>query len=952
LQPYANNTSWQTQPSPPPQSQSEEPQTLVPFLVTLAKAVVKGYLKSLPITILMGAAIWALHTYLLVRTNEGWNPGTKWWLDCVLALRGRLASGTLFWFFAGTMLSMGFQKLLTGTLGSTLTGLFSAPAFISKSRQEAGPVQALLLVGGAGAAWLFCSFTANPILGLMCAIMILGSVARKNQSVFMTVSRLAYQDFLKATKKTPVRVSIAKLATWMTGLVLGFVTALVVPYPIQPLIGFLVAILLLVLAIALTLGRPQQSAAASLIFFFSIQLLLMATPAFADDQGWAECGGTFGGWLNCGGAPAAILIGVPPAIGFGLGIGFGTIIAGFTGIDPSWIDAGPPPPPPPPPQPPAEIDYTYPDGRQTVLVFDPKYGGYINILTGGLVMPDELGNWGNRQQEIHNGVQDWRTRNQQLEATGQDAMSQELNRIRQDYANRQALLTQIGKMERAVFEGKGGMAGLLKAPGEPGDVMGHLRNLANQINSGGKFDQREFDATSRLVRDHMGGKAIAGSQMPKPQGNWETFKDGFIETTRQLASGTDANGNFSWLSVGGRIGAAVITLGTSEGIIGAKEYVDAGGDSAIKGALYVAGVNGLMTVLGLGAAKAAGGILKGGATIGKALVGEGAEALVNAAKNGSSAAQALVRAGQAAQRAGQALYNGGGKTVIDGLSKIKQVLTKDLRGPRGPSVPGRPPVTDTQIAGRNPTYVRDPRAPVSSNLKGIPGGTQAHISQTAQQTGNKIYVRPSSPGTAKRLGEGCHPKTSNIHNKTLKPFETQLGAPPGSEDLVGHYKPKLPTNFDQLDRAAQERLVNTYQARWKEYLTNNAHIRQNPELLVKNGVIHSAPTGNAYTGDVDIWDVRGGNGGKLGAGSYNDTMDALTGGGPAINHNPHAAWNYGNSSRVPNAPGGVSDFEMNQIIDQKILGGHQFGNPNSSPLLVFNPDGTIEGAYIIGGGIQ
>jgi hypothetical protein len=81
-------------------------------------------------------------------------------------------------------------------------------------------------------------------------------------------------------------------------------------------------------------------------------------------------------------------------------------------------------------------------------------------------------------------------------------------------------------------------------------------------------------------------------------------------------------------------------------------------------------------------------------------------------------------------------------------------------------------------------------------------------------------------------------------------------------------------------------------------------------------------------------------------------MDTLTGGGPAINHNPHAAWNYSNSSRVPNAPGGVSDFEMNQIIDQKIIGGHQFGNANSSPLLVFNPDGTIEGVYIIGGGIQ
>jgi hypothetical protein len=609
-----------------------------------------------------------------------------------------------------------------------------------------------------------------------------------------------------------------------------------------------------------------------------------------------------------------------------------------------------PPPPPPPPGPPAEIDYTYPDGRRTSLVFDPKYGGYVNALTGGLIMPEEVGAWSNRQQEIINNVQDWRARNDSLQQTGQDALSQELNRIRQEDATRQALLTRVSEMEKAVFEGRGGLNGLIEPPGSPGDVMGRLRDLTDQINSGGKFDQRLFDATTRVVRDRMSGKAIAPSEMPKPQGNWETFKDGFIETTRQMASSTDADGNFSWLSVAGRVGAAVITLGGSEGIIGAKEYVDGGGTSAIKGALQVAGVNGLMTVLGLGAAKAAGGILKGGAVIGQALATEGAEAIVQAAKNGSSAAQALVRAGQGAQRVGQALYNGGGKSVIDGLTKVKQVLTTDLRRSSGPSVPGRPPVTDGQISGRNPTYVRDPRAKVS--LQGIPAETQAHLSQTAQQTGNKIYVRPNSPETAQRLAEGCHPKTSNIHNKTIKDFETLLGAPPNSEGLVGHYKPKLPKFYHDLPPKVQEKLVTTYHARWREYTVNNAEIRLNPELLVKNGLIHSSATGKAYTGDVDLWDVRSGTGGKLDAGSYNSTMDQITGGGCAINHNPQAVWDYSNSSRILNSPGGMSDFEMNQAIDCTILKSHQLGRPGSQPLIVYNPDGTVEGVFIRGGALE
>lgn len=74
--------------------------------------------------------------------------------------------------------------------------------------------------------------------------------------------------------------------------------------------------------------------------------------------------------------------------------------------------------------PPPDIEYTYPDGRNTVLVYHPEYGGYINIITGGLVDPSDIEGWKQTNVAIQNGIDDFRTRNADLVATHQDAQSQ------------------------------------------------------------------------------------------------------------------------------------------------------------------------------------------------------------------------------------------------------------------------------------------------------------------------------------------------------------------------------------------------------------------------------------------------------------------------------------------------------------------------------------------------
>ena len=79
--------------------------------------------------------------------------------------------------------------------------------------------------------------------------------------------------------------------------------------------------------------------------------------------------------------------------------------------------------------PPADIEYTSPDGRNTVLVYHPEYGGYINSITGGLVNPSDIDRWKQTNVAIQKGVNDFRIHNADLVSTHQDAQSQALQAI-------------------------------------------------------------------------------------------------------------------------------------------------------------------------------------------------------------------------------------------------------------------------------------------------------------------------------------------------------------------------------------------------------------------------------------------------------------------------------------------------------------------------------------------
>lgn len=99
--------------------------------------------------------------------------------------------------------------------------------------------------------------------------------------------------------------------------------------------------------------------------------------------------------------------------------------------------------------PPSDIEYTYPDGRHTVLVYSPEHGGYINELTGGLVDAASLEAWKKSNEDIQRGLDEYRKHNADLVAAHQDAQSQALQALKDQQAAKDAELKRQAAMTAA-----------------------------------------------------------------------------------------------------------------------------------------------------------------------------------------------------------------------------------------------------------------------------------------------------------------------------------------------------------------------------------------------------------------------------------------------------------------------------------------------------------------------
>ncbi|MHB1452747.1 MAG: zinc ribbon domain-containing protein [Saccharofermentanales bacterium] len=101
---------------PPVQAASahgQEPQNTIGLIRYIAKKLPGQLLKALPVTIIVGVVSWLVHTYLLVKVNEGFNPDI-WLAQNFLNVKGGFFSSTILWALLGGLISMTVSAVIHG----------------------------------------------------------------------------------------------------------------------------------------------------------------------------------------------------------------------------------------------------------------------------------------------------------------------------------------------------------------------------------------------------------------------------------------------------------------------------------------------------------------------------------------------------------------------------------------------------------------------------------------------------------------------------------------------------------------------------------------------------------------------------------------------------------------------------------------------------------------------
>lgn len=354
-------------------NQTAAPQTTIELLKYIAKKIPERLLKALPMTILIGGISWLLHTYLLVYTNQGFNPDT-WLGKNFLNVKGSLISSTLLWTMVGAIIPMAISFFARGgNPVKSITEMVKMPGnIIQKNKASQNMVLPMILIS-CGVTLLFDKLLSG-VAGLVAGGILMSSViafVTGRGSIFIQIFRMIFNDvqtFVLKKQKLRLDGDSVYLIIGSSGIALivyGIFKALnIFPFIfgklsmfIPFLAGFFNIILIgilfifnsvwfILIVLGIVLLTRNKSIPKQLVFFVGFFFAVVAANKmldvnlFADDGGWAEAGGTLGGWLTSQGAIPAVLSGLPPALGGVVGSYVSSILGGlFEGFGPSAPDS-------------------------------------------------------------------------------------------------------------------------------------------------------------------------------------------------------------------------------------------------------------------------------------------------------------------------------------------------------------------------------------------------------------------------------------------------------------------------------------------------------------------------------------------------------------------------------------------------------------------------------------
>ncbi|MCW5520565.1 hypothetical protein J1N09_11985 [Aureitalea sp. L0-47] len=222
------------------------------------------------------------------------------------------------------------------------------------------------------------------------------------------------------------------------------------------------------------------------------------------------------------------------------------------------------------------------------------------------------------------------------------------------------------------------------------------------------------------------------------------------------------------------------------------------------------------------------------------------------------------------------------------------------------------------------------------DVSGYTSASMKAIQRIANKLNIKIITRPTNAAARKLLKSGqAVPKKMFVKNKTISELDTYIGAKKGNIGKVGSFHPEFNKKMmKNLSPAKRDAIVKRYKQRHREWQNQKDHIEKYTDagkLHVEDGVVYSGKKGGKgkpFTGDIDIFDIRGPNGERLTRAQYDRAIKHLVDSGVTnVEHGAHLWWEYMKT-------GSSKDIKVNKGIYKKIAKGHSKGG---EPLVEFEP---------------
>ncbi len=237
------------------------------------------------------------------------------------------------------------------------------------------------------------------------------------------------------------------------------------------------------------------------------------------------------------------------------------------------------------------------------------------------------------------------------------------------------------------------------------------------------------------------------------------------------------------------------------------------------------------------------------------------------------------------------------------------------------------------------------------DTRGMPDKNVKAAQDIASKHDVEIYIRPTNPASKALLEAGAHPKPELIKTKTINEQDLKLGRQ--SEDLgkAGYFDPgPEPPPRGNMSEGDYNDLKDRWKQRsdeFKDYAHKMEDLTKKGYKIDDNGVILH-PDGKPFTGDHDIFDIRGPNGERVSKEKYDAVMNDLKKPPFSAQHDGHRQWDYSGESKTPKAGETKSEFDKKKTVDTKILDSHSTETPKGKPgeaLIRVGADGKIDAQH-------